>query len=291
LCTGAVRRGDRCLGSEQMRQRGTILASYPHEHRLTVEIRKRIGSLDVDVSFQLNQPWTILFGPSGSGKTTILRAIAGLTRPDVGRIVLYPKDVSGTPDGDVLVDTETGLQLPSHRRQMRMAPQAVSLFPHLTVLQNVRYGMLAARNKEQDKEVNAAALKALALFRIEHLAAQRPAELSGGEAQRVNLARAAAATECKLLMLDEPFSGLDMKLRDELILSLRERQEQRRIPVLSVTHDVAEAFQLRAEVIKIAEGKVVAQGPVEVVLAEERERLLTQLGNPTPQTRDVGHSI
>ncbi|HEV2618811.1 MAG TPA: hypothetical protein VGU23_02620, partial [Acidobacteriaceae bacterium] len=108
----------------------------------------------------------------------------------------------------------------------------------------------------------------------------------GGEAQRVALARAAAATGRRLMLLDEPFSGLDLNLRDELIFHLLRRQK---LPysgqILSVTHDVAEAFQIGAEVIKIAEGKIVAQGPVDVVLAEERDRLVRQLGNPTSQIR------
>jgi molybdate transport system ATP-binding protein len=259
-------------------QQGAIFSSYPH--RLTVDIRKRVGTLDIDVSFKLGKPWTVLFGPSGSGKTTILRVIAGLTRPDDGRIVLFPREVSERSGGEILVDTSTGFYLPLHRRHVAMSPQASSLFPHMTVLENVRYGMLSAHNDEQDKEVTAQALKVLELFRLQHLASHRPAELSGGEAQRVNLARAAAVTGCRLLMLDEPFSGLDVKLRDELIADLLERQERRWAPVLSVTHDVAEAFQLGAEVIKLADGRVVAQGPVEVVLAEERARLLAQLGGP-----------
>jgi molybdate transport system ATP-binding protein len=108
-----------------------------------------------------------------------------------------------------------------------------------------------------------------------------PAELSGGEAQKAAVARAVASAaiglERNVLLLDEPFNGLDLRVRDELLIRLRDWLAVWKIPVLSVTHDVAEAFQLGAEVIKLAEGRVVAQGPVEVVLAEERARLLAQL--------------
>ena len=128
------------------------------------------------------------------------------------------------------------------------------------------------RNGHADRE------EILALFRLTHLRDKLPDALSGGEAQRVNLARAATWTmEDGLLLLDEPFNGMDVVLRDEIICDMQGWLAKRNVCVLSVTHDVAEAFQLGAEVIKIADGKVVAQGPVEVVLAEERERLLRQL--------------
>jgi molybdate transport system ATP-binding protein len=138
---------------------------------------------------------------------------------------------------------------------------------------------LFVRDRGEEKARDEGIANLLTTFHISDLAEKRLGELSGGEAQRVNLARAVATGGGSLLMLDEPFSGLDVTLRDELIANLLLRQQDsRRGQILSVTHDVAEAFQLGAEVIKIAEGRVVAQGPVEVVLAEERERLLCQLG-------------
>jgi molybdate transport system ATP-binding protein len=115
-------------------------------------------------------------------------------------------------------------------------------------------------------------------FHIEALLEKRPGQLSGGEAQRVSLARAAMAGRQRLLLLDEPFTGLDVPLRDALIANLLEWQKESGTPILSVTHDVGEAFQLGAEVIKLADGRVVEEGPVEVVLAAERVRLLEQLG-------------
>lgn len=252
----------------------------PMRTELAVRLRHRIGALDIDVDFKLYERWAVLFGPSGSGKTTILKAIAGLLRPDEAHIACTVMTGSELERTFVFVDTETGCFLPAHKRVVRLAPQQAALFPHLSILENMMYGFheQLVRDEQENKARDNYIEKLLSDFQIAHLVDEYPAALSGGEAQRVNLARAAAAGGSRLLMLDEPFSGLDVKLRDELITNLRERQERRRMPVLSVTHDVAEVFHLGAEVIKIAEGKVVAQGPVEVVLAEERKRLLEQLG-------------
>ena len=264
----------------ETKPRSTIQMLKPIAPRHAVSIRHRIGALQIDVDFELTQRWTILFGPSGSGKTTILKAIAGLIKPDHARIISIV-----CPDTDqerrfTFIDTDARTYLPPHKRVVRMAPQQSALFPHLTVGGNVDYGMTLYR-RDSAEERYRRILSLLAKFQISHLADTLPAELSGGEAQRVNMARAVSdGGGNRLLMLDEPFSGIDTPLKDELIASLLERQaDMRRGQILSVTHDVAEAFQLGAEVIKIADGKVVAQGPVEIVLAEERARLLQQL-NP-----------
>jgi molybdate transport system ATP-binding protein len=241
-----------------------------------VQLRHGIGLLKIDVSFQLTHPWTILFGPSGSGKTTILRALAGLIRPNTGHILLreYNRQV-------VLLDTDSGVFVPAYRRRVKLAAQRDTLFPHMTVRENIAYG---ARGMASDgTRFNTFADTAIEQFRLKALAGVPPSNLSGGERRRVEIARAATSAMCArdktLLLLDEPFSGLDAKLRDDLIADLRQTMAFFKIPVLSVTHDVAEAFQLGAEVIKLAEGRVVAQGPVEEVLAEERIRLLDQLGS------------
>jgi len=226
--------------------------------RLEVGLRHRIGALRVDVSFLVTKPWTILFGPSGSGKTTILRSIAGLVRPAWGRIV----------GSETYMDSDAGVLVECHKRGIPLAMQTASLFPHRTVREQIAYGMGSG---EVEMETM------FGLFRIGHLADRYPRALSGGEAQRVNLARAARAAT-HVLLLDEPFTGLDAGLRTELMGDLQAWALRRKLCVLSVTHDVAEAFQLGAEVIKLAEGRVVAQGPVGVVLAEERARLLGQLG-------------
>jgi molybdate transport system ATP-binding protein len=238
-------------------------------------VRHSIGTLHIDVSFELTQSWTILFGPSGSGKTTILRAISGIFEPALGTIVSYPRPVA--PTGITLIDTENGIRLPPHKRGMVLASQKPTLFPHMTVLENIRFGFPGAGNPGEQEYLDELTASIPKLFRIDHLLQRRPAQLSGGETQRVHLARATMARRIQVLLLDEPFTGLDRALRDELITDLLVWQEKSRVPILSVTHDVTEAFQLGAEVIKIAEGRVVEQGPVAEVLAGDRERLLEQL--------------
>jgi molybdate transport system ATP-binding protein len=236
---------------------------------LTVKIRHRVGHIPLDVDFALTQPWTVLFGPSGSGKTTLLRAIAGLVRAGQGRIVR---------GNTVLVDTATGVFVPAHLRPVRSAPQAAWLFPHLSVIENLLYG--CGRNSQDEVRI---AEEMMELFRLGHISERMPRVLSGGERQRVSVARAVVSAvtfkgpEAALLLLDEPFSGLDIALRDELLARLKNWLGRWKIPVLSVTHYIGEAFQLGAEVIRLQEGRVTQQGSAAKVLADERQRLLDQL--------------
>ena len=249
---------------------GNLSASAPH---LSVRIRHRLGALDLDVAFELTHPWTVLFGPSGSGKTTVLRAIAGFVRPDAGRIVscFYGREL-------VMTDTTKGTFVRPHERSVRVAGQGAALFPHLTVRENIAFG---ARSQAHGTTAAEVVEEAITRFQLSGLAEKHPSMLSGGERQRVAIARAATAAVSlgsgSILLLDEPFTGQDVRLRDELIEELRGWLALMGRPVLSVTHDVGEAFQLGTEVIKIAEGRVVQQGPVAEVLAGERERLLEQL--------------
>jgi molybdate transport system ATP-binding protein len=241
------------------------------EHLLTVKMKHRVGMVSLDVSFALTQPWTVLFGPSGSGKTTVLRAIAGFVRPDAGSI----------GQGDSLwVDRASGVFVPAHRRPVRSAGQTARLFPNMTVRSNAVYGIGWNTKPGDAGEVVDEVMR---LFRLQDLFGRKPHELSGGEKQRVSVARTVISAvtydgpEAALLLLDEPFSGLDYEMRDELVDGLRKYLVRWKIPVLSVTHDVGEAFQLGAEVIRIAEGKVVQQGPVSDALQDERRRLMSQL--------------
>ena len=217
--------------------------------RLEVSLRHRIGVLELDVAFTLDKPWTVLFAPSGAGKSTVLRVIAGLVKPDEGRVVSMP---GGEEQGITLTDAARGTFVPPHRRDVRFVAQQSALFPHRTVLENVTYGM-----KPEDRNGLAEILR---VCRIEHLPEKMPGSLSGGERQRVSLARALAAGGARALLLDEPFTGLDVALRDAVTLDLRDWLRSRRIPVLHVTHDVGEVFALADE------------------CHTERERLLAQLG-------------
>ena len=238
-------------------------------------MRHRQGTLIFDTAFELTEPWTVLFGPSGSGKTTVLRAIAGFVRPDSGRIV------SGK---GVLFNDRTRVFVPAHERPVRTAGQTARLFPHMTVRQNVLYGAGWRSKPLEELEI---ASEVLALFRLKDLETRMPHDLSGGERQKVSVARAVVSAitfdgpETALLLLDEPFAGLDLAMKDELLDELREWLDRWKIPVLSVTHDVGEAFHLAAEVIKLAEGKVLQTGPAATVLAEERMRLTKQLSCST----------
>jgi len=238
--------------------------------KLTVQFSHCQGNLDLDVRFALQQPWTVLFGPSGSGKTTVLRTIAGFVEAANGRIVAF--------DGRVLLDSAAKVCVQPYLRPVRSAAQGARLFPHMTVRDNVSFG---TQRYSKPDDTNDLVDKVLGLFELRALWNRMPRDLSGGEAQKAAVARAVASaitgSDRTILLLDEPFNGLDLRVRDELLARLRDWLAVWRIPVLSVTHDVAEAFQLGAEVIKIAEGKVVEQGPVEAVLAEERKRLLAQL--------------
>jgi molybdate transport system ATP-binding protein len=245
---------------------------------LNVKLEHRVGELKLYIRFEMRQPWTVLFGPSGSGKTTVLRAIAGFVRPDAGSIRFCGRE---------LVDRDSGVWVPAHQRPVRSAAQHARLFSHMSVMSNVLYGCGIEGNASSagrpgtEREI---AQELLELFRIRELSGRMPRELSGGEQKRVSAARAvlAAATFREpggvLLLLDEPFVGLDAALRDELLLELHTWVAERKVPVLSVTHDVGEAFLLDAEVVRIDEGRVAAQGPVTEVLADERRRLLARLG-------------
>lgn len=238
---------------------------------LTVQIEHWLGGMPLNAKFSLNQPWTVLFGPSGSGKTTILRSIAGFVRPDSGRIV------SGT---QILFDSAAKVFVRPYRRPVRSAGQTIRLFPHMTVRWNLVYGNGCS---SKPAEAMGLAEELMASFGLTGFADRMPDRLSGGEQRRALVARAVVAAitfdspEKPLLLMDEPFSGLDIVARDELLVELRAWLSRWKIPVLSVTHDVGEAFQLGAEVIKIADGRVVQQGPVSEVLTEERARLLEQL--------------
>jgi molybdate transport system ATP-binding protein len=245
-----------------------------------VNIRHRVGTLSLDVRFALTEPWTVLFGPSGSGKTTVLRAIAGFVLPDAGRIERGNDPLAASVS--VLVDRNARVFVPPHRRPVRSASQTARLFPHMTVRSNLLYGSGWPPGPRDAMDI---AEQVMSLFRINDLADRMPGALSGGERQRASVARAVVSATTfpgpgtALLLLDEPFSGLDATLRDELLRDLRDWLARSKTPVLSVTHDVGEAFQLGAEVIQIADGRVTRQGPVAEVLAEERLRLIAQLSN------------
>jgi molybdate transport system ATP-binding protein len=224
---------------------------------LAVELRvDRRGGFALDVAFEAPPGITILFGPSGAGKSTILGAIAGLVTPTSGRVAL---------GDDVWLDTRAAIDRPIHRRKVAFVFQSLALFPHLSAIDNVIYGMDRAL-KSGEKRARAGAL--LARLRVGHLAARRPPTFSGGEAQRVALARA-FAMEPRIALFDEPFSAMDRELRRELYRDLRAFVAELGVPMIHVTHHRPEARALGDRVILVEKGRVVAAGSIDDLLPAE----------------------
>lgn len=191
-----------------------------------------------------------LFGPSGAGKTLTLKAIAGLLRPQQGHVQV---------GGRVLFDTEHGICLPPQRRRVAYLFQEYALFPHLTVAQNIAFGLTASLlNPGRTVRLPEAAQRWVQVFELTPLLGSYPIELSGGQRQRVALARA-LAVEPDILLLDEPFSALQSELRQRLRAELAELQSHLQIPMVLITHDVEDVWALSEVVFDLCDGKVAGQ--------------------------------
>lgn len=197
---------------------------------LEVRIRRQLPGFQLDVEFTAGDERVVLFGPSGAGKSLTLQCIAGIARPDAGRIV------SGSR---VLYDSASGVRLPPQTRNVGYVPQRYALFPHLTVDENIGYGLRGVPRAERRRRV----AELVALMGLTGLERRRPAQLSGGQQQRVALARALVYSP-GILLLDEPLSNLDAKLRNSMRVELKRLQERVSVTVLFVTHDQIEAMSL-----------------------------------------------
>jgi molybdate transport system ATP-binding protein len=220
---------------------------------LVATIRIRRGEFALDVELDCPPGITCVMGPSGSGKSTILAALAGLALPDAGRIAL---------GDEVWLDRGRGIEVPVYARRLAYVFQGLALFPHMSALGNVMYGMQDVARA--DRPAKAQAL--LDRVGVGQLARRRPRTFSGGEAQRVALARALARSP-KLILLDEPFSALDRALRAQLTALVRELVVELGVPLVHVTHSLAEARLLADQVVRMERGKIVACGGVADVLA------------------------
>jgi molybdate transport system ATP-binding protein len=233
---------------------------------LAVSIRKAFASTTssapfaLDVAAKFPAGVTVLFGPSGAGKSTVLDCIAGLQRPDSGSIRLA---------GEILFDGETRRSLRPAERKIAYVLQTLALFPHLTVEENVAYGLHALPRAEQTQRVE----RLLQAFRVDELRARKPAQISGGEKQRVALARS-LVTQPSALLLDEPLTGLDAGLKSAIMEDLLAWNEANGIPIIYVTHTHEEVLALGERVVGLEAGRVVQTGTPQEVLGAPRTRLL-----------------
>jgi len=235
---------------------------------LTVRVRKSLShnagfSFALDAAFSVNAGFTILFGASGSGKTTLLDCVSGLQTPDTGRIAV---------GANALFDSASAVNVAPNRRSVGYLMQSPALFPHMTVRQNVQYGLAELDTREREQRCE----QILRQFRISAVASRRPGEISGGERQRAALARALVRRP-RVLLLDEPLTALDSAVRSQILLDLRAWNSGRPIPILYVTHQREEVFALGENVIALEAGHIVAQGSPHDVLQRPQSETVAQL--------------
>jgi len=228
---------------------------------IEIAVEKRLGSFLLDANFEAQSTGiTALFGRSGAGKTSVANAVAGLLRPDRGRIVVA---------GEVLFDSTRGIDLAPERRRLGYVFQDGLLFPHYSVRGNLLYGRRAA---ERDAAISLDAV--VALLGLETLLERRPAGLSGGEKQRVALGRALLAGP-RLLVMDEPLASLDQPRKAEILPFIERLRDELAIPIIYVTHAMEEIVRLADTMVILQDGRVAAVGPVEDLTSRIDLRPLT----------------
>jgi len=214
--------------------------------RKSFAARADSAAFSLDIELDPGAGITALFGPSGAGKTLTLDSIAGFVTPDEGRILL---------DDDILFDAATGVNLPPQARRCGYVFQNYALFPHMTLRQNLAFAAERRPRLERHRKVN----EMLERFHLADAAGRKPHELSGGQKQRCSIARALIGAP-KLLLLDEPARGLDAPLRAELYRLLRQVRAEFGTPILVVTHDLAECFELAEDMLIVHDGRIVQSG-------------------------------
>jgi molybdate transport system ATP-binding protein len=223
-----------------------------------VNISKRLGNFSLDLSLNLQNGLTVLFGPSGSGKSVTLQTIAGWMEPDSGTIRV---------NGVVYFDKKKRINLPIHRRRIGYVLQEPSLFPHMTLFENIAYGASGLPAGERKLKV----LQIIERMRVNGLENHFPSQLSGGQKQRGALARALVASP-PLFLLDEPFASLDNPVREKLRLDLLRIRKEDNVPFIFVTHDVDEAFVVAEEIVVLNEGSVEQRGSKEDIFYRPQTR-------------------
>ena len=214
---------------------------------IRANIQTTVGSFELAVDLAVDREITVLYGHSGAGKTLTLEAIAGLLTPREGRIELHDQ---------VVFDSASGINLPPQRRNLGYLVQSYALFPHLTVAQNIAYGIGHLSRAERRARVEEIA----GMFGLRDLLDRRPARISGGQAQRVALARA-LVRQPRVLLLDEPFAAVDSSIRRTLRRELRQLAQRLDLSVVMVTHDLTEAYNVGDRLAVIDRGRVLQAGP------------------------------
>ena len=231
-----------------MQGTGAIAAPF-----LDVAIQRKLGAFTLDCVFSARRGVTALFGASGAGKTTIANAIAGIVTPDAGHVRIA---------GEALFDSSSAIDVPVERRGVGYVFQDARLFPHLRVEGNLRFGASRTRGRASIASFDAV----VDVLAIRPLLQRRPRDLSGGERQRVALGRALLA-QPRLLILDEPLAALDAGHRHEILPYLVELAERFALPMIYVSHAIDEVVRLATDVVLVADGRVVASGPVEEIFS------------------------
>jgi len=225
---------------------------------LTVDIERRLGAFRLKVAFEAGEGVTALFGRSGAGKTSVVNAIAGILRPDRGRIVI---------NGETVFESTRGIDVPTPRRRIGYVFQEGRLFPHLNVRQNLRYAGLFSRGTPASEFA-----RVVELLGLKDLLDRRPGNLSGGEKQRVAIGRALLSSP-RLLLLDEPLASLDTHRKSEVLQYIELLRDEIKIPIVYVSHVVEEVVRLADTVVLVSAGEVAAVGAAEEVMG--RSDLLT----------------
>lgn len=213
-----------------------------------ISLRHQFSGFVLDVEFRMHQGVTALFGPSGAGKTSTINAIAGLLKPQQGRIVI---------DSRTVLDTKAGICVPAHARHIGYVFQDGRLFPHMSVEANLRFGLRRAERPASESDF----AHIVELLGLEHLLSRKPAKLSGGEKSRVALGRALLSSP-GLLLLDEPLAALDAPRRSEILPYLERLRDEARVPMLYVSHSLDEVTRMADSVVVMRDGRVAASGPV-----------------------------
>jgi molybdate transport system ATP-binding protein len=229
---------------------------------LEFQVRRRLGAFVVDAALNCGPGVTALFGRSGSGKTSIVNMVAGLLKPDAGRILA---------DGRVFFDSAAGIDLPPHKRRVGYVFQDARLFPHLSVRQNLLYGSWFAPKGEKKADL----AHIVGLLDIGRLLHRLPRTLSGGERQRVAIGRALLANP-RVLLMDEPLASLDAARKAEILPYLSRLKAEARLPILFVSHQLEEVAALADRMAVVAEGRIAATGSVAEITARLDIRSLTE---------------